>query len=200
MAASIRLAADVRVLVLVPEVESEVVDHVADVLDNIGPLVQVALGSAAAEVLKGGHVVLVGRGGEAGEDALVGEEVRAGADGEEGALADWVALLQLDKGRDEAQGLGVLLDDLVGVAAEDDEDVVVLQLLVGLLVGDLAGEGDVLAGEDGLLGAGDGAVEGLGLYSKDSRSALGARVTTIRGRGETAETAYLGHWSHGGRR
>lgn len=165
-AAPIRLATDVWILVLVSEVEAEVVDHISNILDDVGALVEVASGSTAAQVLKRGQVVMVGGGRKAGEDALVGEEVRASTDGEEGPLADGIFFLQFREGRNDTKRLGILLNDCVGVPAEDDKDVVVLQLLVSLLVRDLAGKGDVLATEDSLLGTGDRAIEGLGLYTE----------------------------------
>lgn len=90
----------------------------------------------------------MGRGGKASKDALVGKEVRAGADRQEGPLADGVFPLQLGKGVNEAQRLGLLFNDLISVPAEDDKNVVVLELVVGLFVGDLTGKRDVLVGED----------------------------------------------------
>lgn len=105
----------------------------------------------------------MGGGGEAGEDALLGKEERAGADGEKGALVGGVLLLQLGEGSDEGERLGVSLDDLVAVAADDDENVKVAEALVGLLEGDLGANGDARVGDDLGLSSGDGNLEGLGV-------------------------------------
>ena len=59
--------------------------------------------------------------GEAGEDSLLREEERAGADGEEGAFFLWVFLLKVGPGFDEAEGLGFGFKDRVDAAAGDDE-------------------------------------------------------------------------------
>jgi hypothetical protein len=162
--ASVRLAADVWVLVLVTEVEAEIVDDVAGVLDDVGTLLEVSGSSVAADILELGDVVGVGGGGEAGEDALLGEEEGSGADGEDGALSSWVLLLELGEVDDEAGGLLLLGQDLGRVAAQDDEDVKLLKALVGLPEGDLRAYYDTLAREHLGLGAGESDLEGLGSW------------------------------------
>lgn len=79
------LVTDVGVLILVTKLEAQVVDNVAAVLDDISALCQVAGGSLAADVLESDDGVGVRGSREAGQDALLGEEQGAGADGEEGA-------------------------------------------------------------------------------------------------------------------
>lgn len=97
-ASSVGLATNVWVLVLVSEVEAQVVHHISDVLNDVGTLVEIASSSAAAENLELGDIVWVGSGGKASKDALVGEEMGAAADRQEGPLADGVLLLQLGEG------------------------------------------------------------------------------------------------------
>lgn len=175
-ATSIRLAADVRVLILIAEVEAEVVDDVPSVFDDVGPLVGAARGGLAAEVLEPGEVVGVGGGRQPGEDALMGEEVGPGADGQEGPLAGRVLLLELGERADEAEGLRLLRYDGLCVAAEDDQDVKLGQSGVGFLPRHLRGDDDTLAGERLGLAASECDFEGLasccGLTSTSSRSAL----------------------------
>lgn len=101
-ASSVGLATDVWVLVLISEVEAQVVHHISDVLNDVGTLVEIASSSAAAENLELGDIVWMGSGGKASKDALVGKEVRAAADRQEGPLADGVFLLQLGEGGNEA--------------------------------------------------------------------------------------------------
>jgi hypothetical protein len=156
------LATNVGILILVAEVESKVVDDVSSVIDDIGSLLEVSSSSIAAEVLELGKVVGVGSGREAREDALLGEEERSSADGQNGALAGRVLLLKLGEVGDEASRLGLLLEDFGRVAAEDDEDVEFLESLVGLLEGDLGANDDALLRNDLGLSAGKGHLEGPG--------------------------------------
>ena len=168
-ASSVGLAADIRVLVLVAEVKAKVVDHVSGVLNDVGTLSEVAGGSLAAEDLKLGHVVGVGRGRQAREDILAGKEERACADREDCTLAGRVLFLKLGKVVDETERLGLLVQDLLRVAAEDDENVKLLEAVVGLLEGDLRADEDALLGKDLGLGAGDGDFESLGCCSAVSK-------------------------------
>ena len=48
----IGLAADIGILVLVSEVEAEIIDNVAGVLDDVGTLLEVSSGSLTAQNLK----------------------------------------------------------------------------------------------------------------------------------------------------
>ncbi len=73
-ASSIGLATNVWVLVLIAEVEAEVVDNIAGVLENISAFLKVASSGIAALVLKLGHEVGVAGGRKAREDALAGKE------------------------------------------------------------------------------------------------------------------------------
>lgn len=75
----------VGVLVLVAELEAQVVDNVAYVLLDNGAVAQVALGNLTADVLEADDGVGVRGGRETREDALLGQEQGAGADGEESA-------------------------------------------------------------------------------------------------------------------
>lgn len=103
----------------------------------------------------------MGRGRQAREDALLAQEEGTGAHGEDGTLAGGVPLLELREIGDEAEGLELLLDDLLGVAADDDKDIKVLEAVVGLLVGDLGADDDTLVRDDLGLRADDGDLEGL---------------------------------------
>jgi len=85
-ATAIRLFfADVWVVVFVTELEAQVVDDVASTIADVGALGQVTLSSQAADVLEADVGIGVGGGGQAREDALLGQEQGARADGEEGA-------------------------------------------------------------------------------------------------------------------
>lgn len=79
------LAANVGVLILVAKLEAKVVDDIADALDDISALGQVALGSQTADILEADDGIGVGGGGETRQDTLLGQEQGAGADGEESA-------------------------------------------------------------------------------------------------------------------
>ena len=130
----------------------------------------------------------------------MGKEMRASADREEGPLADRILFLQFGEGPNKTERLGLLLDDFRGVPTEDDKDVVVFQLVVGLLIGNLGDKRDVLRGEDSLIRPGNGAVKSLGLCVGLSRSEARSHVASDgRGRIEDAVTTYLGRWGHGER-
>lgn len=79
------LVADVRVFVLVTKLESQVIDNVAGVIDNVSALSQVALDGLAANLFESDDGIGVGGGGETGQNALLSQEQRAGTDGKEGA-------------------------------------------------------------------------------------------------------------------
>lgn len=82
-------ASDVGVLVLVTELEAQVVHNVSCVLHNIGALTKISLDGHTANILELDNVIGVGSGREPGEDSLLSEQERSGADGEESAPADW---------------------------------------------------------------------------------------------------------------
>lgn len=166
----IGLAADVGVLVLVTEVESEVVDDVACVLDHVGALLEVARSSITAQILEASQVVGVGSRRETREDALLRQEERTGADRQDGTLAGGVLLLQLGEVADESEGLVLLLKDLSAVASKDDENVKLFEAFVGLLVRDLGADDDALLREHLGLGTGGGDLESLGSWNKEGQS------------------------------
>lgn len=158
----IGLATDVWVLVLIPEVESEVIDNVASIFDDIGTFLEVLGSGITADVFESGQVVGVGSGGKARQDALLGKEERTGANRHDGSLTSRVPLLKLREIGDETERLSLLLQHLLGVAADDDKDIEVLEAFVGLLVGDLGADDGTLLGENLGLGTNDGNFEGLG--------------------------------------
>lgn len=160
-ASSVGLATNIWVLVLVAEVEAEVVDYVAGVFDDVRSLLEVAGGSVAAQVLKLGHEVGVGGGGETREKTLAGEVEGTARDGQDGTLTARVLLLELGKVVDEAERLGVSLENLLGVAAEDDENVKVLEALVSLLEGDLGANNGTLLRENLGFVSDEGDLKGL---------------------------------------
>lgn len=98
-------------------------------------------------------------GREAGEDALLGKEEGAGADGEESTLARGVLLLEFGKGSDQGEGFGARLKDGSGSSTDDDEDVEVVEAVVSLLEGDLGADDNTLLRDDLGLGGRDGAFE-----------------------------------------
>lgn len=68
------LAANIGVLILVAKLESQIVDDVANALDDVGALGQVALGSLAANILEADDGIGMGGGREARQDALLGQQ------------------------------------------------------------------------------------------------------------------------------
>lgn len=89
------------------------------------------------------------------------------------SLASGILLLNLAVGGDEVERLGLGLDDSVDVAADDNDDVKVIEALVGLLVGNLGTDDDTRVGEHLGLGSSNGNVEGFGGYR--GREMLSAR-------------------------
>lgn len=159
---SIRLAANIWVFILFTEIKAEIVDDITSVFNDIGALRHVSGGGVAADILKLGQVVRMGSGGKAGENVLPGKEESSGADGEEGTLAGRVLLLELGPVVDEPKWLLFLVEDLLGVAADDDENVEFLEALVGFLEGKLGVDDDALLGENLGLSASNGDFEGFG--------------------------------------
>lgn len=160
-ASRVGLAADVWVLVLVAEVEAEVVDDVASVLYDVGTLSEVLGGSVAAKVLKLGEVVGVSGRREAREDVLLGEEQGTCAHREDSPLTSGVLLLQLREVGNETKGFELLVKNLLGVAANDDKKVKVLEAIVGFLVGKLGADDGAGFRKDLGIGTNNGDVEGL---------------------------------------
>jgi len=95
------------------------------------------------------------------EKAHLRKEQRPGVNGEDRSFFGAVVFLEIGKGSDEAEGLALVLEDLVVVAARHDEDVVFLELFVGLTVGEVGAEGAARGGYDGLAGADEFTVEGF---------------------------------------
>jgi hypothetical protein len=158
------LGQQVRVFVLVlAEVEAQVIDDVAGVHD-VRAVGHVALGGVAADDFELGHIVRVRSGGEAGQDARLAQEERAGADAHEGALAGWVLLLLLGEGFDEGKWLGLGLDDFLRLAADDDEDIDLVQARHGVFVAEVGFDGGALGAGDVLVVAGEDGAEGFGLW------------------------------------
>jgi len=90
----IRPAADVGVLILIAELESQVVDDVADILHNISALTEITDSCLAAQILELDDVVGVGCGRETGQNALLGQQEGPSADRKQCALPAWVRLLK----------------------------------------------------------------------------------------------------------
>lgn len=96
------------------------------------------------------------------------------------SLASGVLLLSLAVSRNQVEGLGLVLQHGVGVAAEDDDDIKVLETLVSLLVGDLGADDDARVAQNFGLGTGNGDFEGLGFYMGTRKSANSC-VTKLTG-------------------
>lgn len=187
-ASSIGLATNVWVLILIADVEAKVVDDVAGVLKHIGALLEVASSSIAALVLELGHVVGVAGGRKARENAFAGKEEGAPGDGQDSSLSAGITLLELGKVVDETERLGIGLEDRLRVAAEDDENVKVLEAVVGLLEGNLRTDNGTLLRENlGFISdngdfkgfAGCGASAGLARATNATTNAVGDKVLTI---------------------
>lgn len=78
------------------------------------------------------------------------------------SLSSGVLLLNLAVRRDEVERLGLRLQDSISVATEDNNNIEILETLVGLLEGDLGADDDALTAQNLGLSSGDGDVEGLG--------------------------------------
>lgn len=159
---AIRLAANIWVFILFANVEAEVINNVAGVFNDIGTLRQVSRGSVAANIFKLGQVIGMGSGRETRENVLPGEQESTGADGEECALAGWVLFLKLGPVIDQAEGFLLFVEDILGVAADDDENIKILEALVCFLERELAVDDDALLGQGLFLGAGNSHFEGFG--------------------------------------
>ena len=117
-------------------------------------------------------------GRQAGQDSCVREEETAGADGQECAFLLRVLLLHVREGTDEAQRLGLRLQDSVGAAARDDQDVEFGEAGVGFLEVDVGAEAGALF-RGSVLGEGDeGRGEGFGGWGK-----MGSALSAVRRRG-----------------
>jgi hypothetical protein len=143
------------------QVKAGIVDYIA-LFHHVGALEIAKLGSLDAHVLESGVVVGVGGGTESLQDARFGEEERASADGEEGTLLAGILLLQLGVGFDEVHGLGVGLEDGLDASAGDDEDVVVLNVLMGVIKVDVSFECGPLSRFYTLRGSSNGEFKGFG--------------------------------------
>lgn len=76
---------DIRIFVLIAELETQVVDNVSDVLNDVSALGQVTLNSLTAQLLEANDVFGMGSGGKARQDALLSEEQRPAGNGHDGA-------------------------------------------------------------------------------------------------------------------
>lgn len=72
--------------------------------------------------------------------------------------------MDLAVGGDQVERLRLGLENGVGIAAQDNDNVKVLEALVGLLEGDLGANDDTSIREDLGLSSSDGDIEGLGGY------------------------------------
>lgn len=111
-------ATDVWVLILVAKIKTQVVDDVSGILDNVGSLIQLFLGSLAAEVLERDDPIGMGGSRQSGQDALLGEEQRSSANRQEGTFAGGIFLLDLAVSGNQAKGLSIGLQDGCCVSAE----------------------------------------------------------------------------------
>lgn len=161
--AGIGSLADVWVLIWVlSKVESQVINHIS-LLHNIRAFSQISLRSLRTNILKLSKEIRVRGGTQAGKHAELTEEEGGGADGEDCALTAWVFLLDVGKGLEDAEGLGLLLDNGLEVAAGDDEDVEGGEGLLQVGVGAVGFEEDAVGGFDGWRAGGEDAFEGFGL-------------------------------------
>lgn len=84
------------------------------------------------------------------------------------SLARRILLLDLTVGSDEVERLGLGLDDGFSIATNNNDNVEVLQALMGLLEGDLGTDDDTGIAKNLRLSGSNGNVEGLGGYSKST--------------------------------
>jgi len=160
--AGVGLSADIGVLVFIPDIKAQVVDYISGVFHDIGALAQFTDSRLAAQVLELDDEIGVGCGREASEDTLMSKQEGPRADRQQCALASGVRLLDLSEGQDQIKGLALVFDDLLDIAAENDEDVEVRQAVMGLLPGDLRSNNDALLGEDFRFASGNGDFESPG--------------------------------------
>ena len=125
-------------------------------------------------------------GRQAVEDTLLSKEEGAGADGEEGAFALGVFLLDVGEGFYEAERFGFGFEDGVDIAARDNEDVEFGEAGIGFLKVDVRAEASALLGGC-MFGEGDeGGGEGFGGWGREEsqrRAQLNEKEGT-RGRPE----------------
>jgi len=165
------LGQQVRVFILIlAKIEAQVIDDVTGV-DDIGAVGQVTLRSVAADDLELGHVVRVRGGRKAGEHACITQDQRAGAHAEQGALAGRVFLLLLGKGFDEAHRLRLGLEHLLGAAADNDQNVDLVQAAHGVCVAEMGLDGGALGAGDVLIAASEDGAESFGFWGRTDMSA-----------------------------
>jgi hypothetical protein len=138
---------------LLAQIEPSIVDHVT-LLHDIGAHGEVAGRSLLADLLKAGVVVGMGSGSKTLKHALLGEEERTDVDGEDGALLRGALLLELDIFGEKTKRLGLVLEHVEDtLAAGNNDDVKVLELVVGVLVVHVGLDGEALDGRHGSRGA-----------------------------------------------
>jgi hypothetical protein len=148
------ICAHLRIVVRVlAQVESSVVDDVS-LLHHVGAHRHVAPSGILTDGLQAHVVVRVGCSGEALEHALLSKEQGGDVDGEDGAFFGGILLLKLNVLGEEVEGLGLVLEDIEDtLASGDDDDVEVLELVVGVLVVHVGLDSETLDGGHGRCGA-----------------------------------------------
>lgn len=155
-----------RVLLkLLSQVEACVVHDVA-LLHDIRPLAHISGSGVLAQLLQLRVIVRVRGCGEALQDARLSEEEAARADAEEGAFPGGVLLLEGGPLLDESEGLFVLFEDDVGIAAGDEENVEVTERFVRGLVAHVGFDGDGLVRDDADFGGAGADFEGRGAFER----------------------------------
>lgn len=134
---------------LLAQVEPSIVDDVA-LFHDVGTHGKITSRGVLTDLLKASVVVGVGSGSEAFEHALLGEEKSANVHGENGALLGRILLLEVNVLCEETKRLGFVLEHVEdALAAWNDDDIKVLQLLIGVVVVHVGLDGEALDGRHG---------------------------------------------------
>jgi len=171
---NICLAADIWVLVEIAQVEPQVIDHVS-LFHEIAAFCQLLLRTGTADILELCVEIGVCGGRQAIEDALLSEEEGAGVDGEESSFLLWIFLLDVGVGLDEVERLGLLFipDDVFGVAARDDDDVELVETVLGFIVTHVRTETGTLGRDRVFIVGAEGDLEGFGSIVIDVVPSIG---------------------------
>lgn len=128
------------VLQVLTEIEAALVDDVPFALEHLGAGLELFLRRFLRQDLQLDVLLWPCGSTQALQYALAGQEQRAGVHTEDGTFLAGIVFLEIGERADQAQRLGLVLQDLLEVAAGDDEDVVVFERLVGVFVGGVGAE------------------------------------------------------------
>ena len=168
----------VRVVIgVLAEVKSGVVHDVA-LLHDVCTHGHVPPSSILTDGLQTDIEVWVCCSGEALKHTLLSKEQGADVNGEYRALLLGILLVKLDVFGEEVEGLGLVLENLEdALAARDDDDIKVLELVIGIVVVHVGLDGEALNRGHGGRRTNELAVKGLAGYTLSTTAQLGCTST-----------------------